>query len=122
MQVVILNIVWRRWLMLAMNSLARPTYCWTCFFSSGFMLALLRCKSAANRVYIWLMRSAKRRLSMTSTSNSSSVPLVIVTSGVMYIARVSRSLELVGEKPCAGWGFSLCLTNSHAAETDGRGS
>src|SRR6266568_1220990 len=121
MQAVIMNIVWQRWLMLAMNSLARPTYCWTCFFSSVFMLELLRCKSAASRVYIGLIRSMNHRLSMTSISNSSFSCLVIVTSGVMYIARVSRSLALVAENPCAGWGFSFCLTNSHADETDWSG-
>src|SRR3989442_2750374 len=107
--------------MLAMNSLARPTYCWTCFFSSVFMLALVRCKSADRRVYIGLMRSMNRRLSMTSISNSSFDPLLIVTSGVMYIARVSRSLALVDENPWAGLGFSFCLTNSHADETDWSG-
>ena len=38
----------------------------------------------------------------------------MITSGMMYIARVSRSLALVGEKPWAGCGFSLFLTNSQA--------
>src|ERR1700682_2034610 len=121
MQVVMMSMVWRRWLMLAMNSLARPTYCWTCFFSSVFMLALLLWRSAARRVYIGLMRIMKRRLSMTSISNSSFSFLVMGTSGVMYIARVSRSLALVDEKPCAGCGFSFCLTKSHADETDWSG-
>ena len=83
--------------MLAMNSLARPTYCCTCFFSSTLILALLRCRSAESRVYIGFTRRTNLRLSTTSTSKSAG-PREMTTSGMMYIARVSRSLELVDEK------------------------
>jgi hypothetical protein len=55
------------------------------------------------------MCSTNRRLSMTSISNASSVSLVIVASGVMYIAHVSRSPAFVGENPRARWGIQLVL-------------
>ena len=41
----------------------------------------------------------------------------MTTSGMMYIARVSRSLALVDEKPWAGCGLSLVLTNSQTSAT-----
>ena len=67
-------------------------------------------------MYIGLTRSMKRRDSTTSTSKSVS-PFAMITSGRMYIARVSRSRVLVAENPCAGWGFSFDLTNSQTSET-----